>query len=35
MGPLLEIPPVDDQSPIVQAKMEIEVNPIGRHIAPN
>jgi cell division protein FtsI (penicillin-binding protein 3) len=35
MGPLLGIPPVDADSPIVQAKMEIEVNPNGRHIAPN
>lgn len=34
MGPLLGIPPVDADSPIIQAKMEIEVNPIGRHIAP-
>ncbi len=34
MGPLLGIPPVDAESPIIQAKMEIEVNPIGRHIAP-
>jgi cell division protein FtsI (penicillin-binding protein 3) len=34
MGPLLNIPPVDPDSPIIQAKMEIEVNPIGRHIAP-
>jgi cell division protein FtsI (penicillin-binding protein 3) len=35
MGPLLEIPPVDQESPVIQAKMEIEVNPVGRHIAPN
>ncbi len=35
MGPLLGIPPVDADSPIVQAKMEIDVNPIGRRIAPN
>jgi len=35
MGPLLEIPPVDPDSPVIQAKMEIEVNPPGRHIAPN
>ncbi len=34
MGPLLGIPPVDADSPVIQAKMEIEVNPIGRHIAP-
>jgi cell division protein FtsI (penicillin-binding protein 3) len=35
MGPLLEIPPVDQESPVIQAKMEIDVNPVGRHIAPN
>jgi cell division protein FtsI (penicillin-binding protein 3) len=35
MGPLLEIPPVDEESPVIQAKMEIDVNPAGRHIAPN
>jgi cell division protein FtsI (penicillin-binding protein 3) len=35
MGPLLEIPPVDPESPVIQAKMEIDVNPPGRHIAPN
>jgi cell division protein FtsI (penicillin-binding protein 3) len=35
MGPMLGIPPVDDQSPIVQAKMEIDVNPVGRHVTPN
>jgi cell division protein FtsI (penicillin-binding protein 3) len=35
MGPLLGIPPVDADSPIIQAKMEIDVNPPGRHIAPN
>ena len=35
MGPLLEIPPVDPESPVIQAKMEIDVNPAGRHIAPN
>jgi cell division protein FtsI (penicillin-binding protein 3) len=34
MGPLLGIPPVDADSPVIQAKMEIEVNPIGRRIAP-
>jgi cell division protein FtsI (penicillin-binding protein 3) len=34
MGPLLGIPPVDAESPVIQAKMEIEVNPIGRHVAP-
>jgi len=34
MGPLLGIPPVDADSPVIQAKMEIEVNPIGRHVAP-
>jgi cell division protein FtsI (penicillin-binding protein 3) len=33
MGPLLGIPPVDADSPVIQAKMEIEVNPIGRHVA--
>ena len=35
MGPLLGIPPVDPDSPVIQAKMEIDVNPVGRHIAPN
>jgi cell division protein FtsI (penicillin-binding protein 3) len=35
MGPLLGIPPVDEASPIVQAKMEIDVNPIGRRVASN
>jgi len=35
MGPLLGVPPVDADSPIVQAKMEIDVNPVGRRIAPN
>jgi cell division protein FtsI (penicillin-binding protein 3) len=35
MGPLLDIPPIDDTSPVVQAKMEIDVDPIGRHIASN
>ncbi len=35
MGPLLGIPPVDADSPVIQAKMEIDVNPVGRHIAPN
>jgi cell division protein FtsI (penicillin-binding protein 3) len=35
MGPLLQIPPVDEQSPVIQAKMEIDVNPPGRRIAPN
>jgi cell division protein FtsI (penicillin-binding protein 3) len=35
MGPLLGIPPVDADSPIVQAKMQIEVNPNGRRIVPN
>jgi cell division protein FtsI (penicillin-binding protein 3) len=35
MGPLLQIPPVDETSPVIQAKMEIDVNPVGRHIAPN
>jgi cell division protein FtsI (penicillin-binding protein 3) len=35
MGPLLEIPPVDPESPVIQAKMEIDVNPAGRRIAPN
>jgi cell division protein FtsI (penicillin-binding protein 3) len=35
MGPLLGIPPVDPESPVIQAKMEIDVNPPGRHIAPN
>jgi cell division protein FtsI (penicillin-binding protein 3) len=35
MGPLLGIPPVDADSPIVQAKMEIDINPNGRRIAPN
>jgi cell division protein FtsI (penicillin-binding protein 3) len=34
MGPLLGIPPVDESSPVIQAKMEIDVNPVGRHIAP-
>jgi cell division protein FtsI (penicillin-binding protein 3) len=35
MGPMLEIPPVDEASPIVQAKMEIDDNPpVGRRIAP-
>jgi cell division protein FtsI (penicillin-binding protein 3) len=33
MGPLMGVPAVDDRSPIVQAKMEIEVNPGGRHVA--
>ena len=35
MGPMLGVPPVDAESPIVQAKMEIEVNPSGRRVAPN
>ncbi|HEX4505118.1 MAG TPA: penicillin-binding protein 2 [Alphaproteobacteria bacterium] len=35
MGPLLQIPPVDEHSPVIQAKMEIDVNPPGRRIAPN
>jgi len=35
MGPLLQIPPVDPESPVIQAKMEIDVNPPGRRIAPN
>ncbi len=35
MGPLLGIPPVDPDSPVIQAKMEIDVNPPGRHIAPH
>jgi len=35
MGPILGIPPVDAESPIIQAKMDIDVNPVGRHIAPN
>jgi len=35
MGPLLQIPPVDAESPLIQAKMEIDVNPPGRRIAPN
>jgi cell division protein FtsI (penicillin-binding protein 3) len=35
MGPLLDIPPVDADSPIVQAKMQIDVNPNGRRIASN
>ena len=35
MGPLLDLPPVDADSPIVQAKMQIDVNPNGRRIAPN
>ena len=35
MGPLLGVPPVDPESPVIQAKMEIDVNPPGRHIAPN
>lgn len=36
MGPLLGIPPVDADSPVIQAKMEIDVNPAGgRRIAPN
>ena len=36
MGPLLGIPPVDTDSPIIQAKMEINVNfQIGRRrVAP-
>jgi cell division protein FtsI (penicillin-binding protein 3) len=35
MGPLLDIPPVDADSPIIQAKMEINVNPSnGRRVAP-
>ncbi|HLG90038.1 MAG TPA: penicillin-binding protein 2 [Alphaproteobacteria bacterium] len=33
MGPLLGVPPVDEASPTVQAKMEIDVNPNGRRIA--
>ncbi|MDB5393843.1 MAG: ftsI [Rhodospirillales bacterium] len=35
MGPLLGVPAVDPDSPVIQAKMEIDVNPVGRHIAPN
>jgi cell division protein FtsI (penicillin-binding protein 3) len=35
MGPLLGIPPVDAESPLVQAKMEIDVNPGGRRVASN
>lgn len=35
MGPLLDVPPVDASSPVVQAKMEIDVNPPGRRVAPN
>jgi cell division protein FtsI (penicillin-binding protein 3) len=35
MGPLLDIPPVDAESPVVQAKMDIDVNPIGRRVASN
>jgi hypothetical protein len=35
MGPLLDIPPVDEGSPTVQAKMEIDVNPNGRRVASN
>jgi cell division protein FtsI (penicillin-binding protein 3) len=35
MGPLLDIPPVDADSPVVQAKMQIDVNPNGRRIASN
>ena len=35
MGPMLGVPPVDPESPIVQAKMEIDVNPVGRHVAPD
>ena len=35
MGPLLDIPPVDANSPVVQAKMEIDVNPNGRRVASN
>lgn len=35
MGPLLDVPPVDANSPVVQAKMEIDVNPIGRRVASN
>jgi cell division protein FtsI (penicillin-binding protein 3) len=35
MGPLLGIPPVDPDSPVVQAKMEIDVAPVGRRVASN
>jgi cell division protein FtsI (penicillin-binding protein 3) len=35
MGPMLGIAPVDPDSPIVQAKMEIDVNPAGRRVSAN
>jgi cell division protein FtsI (penicillin-binding protein 3) len=33
MGPMLGMPPVDEQSPVVQAKMEIDTNPGGRRVS--
>lgn len=35
MGPLLGVPPVDETSAPVQAKMEIDINPNGRRVASN
>jgi len=35
MGPLLGIPPVDPDSPTVEAKMEIDITPNGRRVASN